>query len=150
MVVFNGGYLDYKNDGGNHGMAPCTVYGESGTMVFDCEIGIEAGEKVDISEGITLDMRRPYAFSAGKWYMRGTMQLNGHSQRATMLATNSGNSNGTISSTNAPAFVELNLPAGATETNALKFTDLAGFKMTGAGFVRINVIGNACGRERNG
>ena len=77
--------------------------------------------------------------------MRGTMQLNGHSQRATMLATNSGNSNGTISSTNAPAFVELNLPAGATETNALKFTDLAGFKMTGAGFVRMNGVSTSSG-----
>ena len=126
-------------------MAPVTVYGESGTMVFDCEVGIESGENVDISEWVSLDMRRPYAFSAGRWYMRGTMQLNGHSQRATMFVTNSGNSNGTISSTNAPAFVELNLPAGATETNALKFTDLAGFKMTGAGFVRMNGVSTSSG-----
>jgi hypothetical protein len=145
VVVFNGGYLDYHNDGGNHGMSPVNLYGARGTIVYYCEIGIEAGEKVDISEGISLDMRRPYAFSAGRWYMRGTMQLNGHSQRATMLATNSGNSNGTISSTNAPAFVELNLPAGATETNALKFTDLAGFKMTGAGFVRMNGVSTSSG-----
>ena len=141
VVVFKGGYLDYHNDGGNHGMAPVTVYGESGTMVFDCEVGIESGEKVDISELVSLDMRRPYAFSAGKWELSGTMLLNGHSQTATRFM----NSNGTISSTNAPAFVELNLPAGAAETNALKFTDLAGFKMTGAGFVRMNGVSTSSG-----
>ena len=141
VVVFNGGYLDYHNDGGNHGMAPVNAIGARGTMVFNCEVGIEAGEKVDISNGITLDMRRPYAFSAGKWELSGTMLLNGHSQAATRFM----NSNGTISSTNAPAFVELNLPAGAAETNALKFTDLAGFKMSGAGFVRMNGVSTSSG-----
>ena len=141
VVVFRGGLLNYHNDGGNHGMSPVVPDGEYARFVIACPVGIEASEWADIDAGLTLDIRYEQAFSAGKWKMHGTMLLNGHSQAATRFM----NSNGMISSTNAPAFVELNLPAGAAETNALKFTDLAGFKMSGAGFVRMNGVSTSSG-----
>lgn len=141
VLVFRGGSVDYSNDGGNHGMSPLTGDGEKATMVFDCEIGIERDENLNAFGGITFDMRRDYALSAGKWRIRGAILLNGHPQRA----TRSGGSTGRVSSTNVPAFVELALPAGETETNALRFADLAGFRMTGGGCVRLDGVSTSTG-----
>lgn len=141
VVVFRGGTLDYRDNGGHHGMSPLTADGEKATMVFDCVVAIDASEWMDVSGTLTFDMRRDYALSAGKWAMKGIMQLNGHPQGATRSA----GSTGRVSSTNVPAFVELALPAGVTETNALRFTDLAGFRMTGAGCVRLNGVSTSAG-----
>ena len=142
VVVFRGDLLDYHDDGGKHGMSPVSPNGTVGArMVFECPVGIEEAERVDISEAVILDMRYPYAFSAGKWEMDGTMLLNGYSQKATRFQS----SYGTVSSTNLPAFVELNLPVGGNETNTLKFIELAGFRMIGAGFVRMDGISTSSG-----
>lgn len=139
VIVFRGGEVNFHNDGGNHGMHPMSF--DLSRMVFECKVGIEEKENVRITSTTIIDFRFEQAISTGKWMMEGTMLLNGFSQ----TAANLDKSWGTISSTNVPAFVSLNLAQGGNETNALKFVDMAGFKMVGPGFVRLNGISTTSG-----
>lgn len=107
-------------------------------VVFECPVTIAnpANHSICARDGITLDFRYDHALGDGVllvWGL-GLVQLNGHSQQVRSVGAGAG----TISSTNGPAFLELNLAAGAAQTNSLKFTGLAGFRMVGDGFVRLD------------
>jgi hypothetical protein len=98
--------------------------------------------------GTIFDFRREYAMKNGFYYSGDNSKtlLNGFSQRAwSFCDRNKTAGKGIFSSTNLPAFFELDNAAGAAETNAVRFADLAGFKMIGAGFVRLNGISTTSG-----
>ncbi len=78
-------------------------------------------------------MLRDYCFTCG--YLRGpnvynTIHLNGHPQRVEKFE-----GIGNVSSTNAPAFLELSTPPGYSFTNRVVFAGHAGVKMVGGGEV---------------
>ena len=135
--------LALNSDGGSHTFAP--VVGSSSPnprIVVECPVEMsKSAYYFQIDGGLDLDVRYDRAFSQGCLYLRGRMLLNGNTQRFSSFETSSG----TVSSTNAPAFLELDLAANAAQTNSLKFTDLAGFKMVGGGFVRLNGVSTTSG-----
>lgn len=105
----------------------------TGNRVFlDCEVDYKnegAPDGFNVQIGFTdWYALRDYVFTRGWTEISSRFHLNGHPQRMTKVT-----GDGTVSSTNAAANIELDYAATDTFTNSVKFVDLAGVRMVGAG-----------------
>ena len=120
---------------GSRGFYPSSDHGRlSNRFLLDANV-----EYKNASMGFCIEfdgewhMLRDYCFTCG--YLRGpyvddTIHLNGHPQRVEKLE-----GSGYVSSTNAPAFLELSTPTGYSFTNRVIFAGHAGVRMMGGGEV---------------
>lgn len=118
---------------GSRGLYPSSDNGKlSNRFLLDANV-----EYKNASMGFCIEfdgewhMLRDYCFTCG--YLRGpnvygTIHLNGHPQRIEKLE-----GSGYVSSTNAPAFLELSTPSGYSFTNRVVFAGHAGVRMMGGG-----------------
>ena len=118
---------------GSRGFYPSSDNGRlSNRFLLDANV-----EYLNASMGFCIEfdgewhMLRDYCFTCGYLrgpYVDGTIHLNGHPQRVERFE-----GSGYVSSTNAPAFLELSTPTGYSFTNRVIFAGHAGVRMMGGG-----------------
>ena len=136
-TVVYGGVLKLTGYAGSRSFNMNPAVDATGTALirFEGTVSVCDTTKYKVVLGrMEVEFGRDYAFTEGLVSVSEdrTVDLFGHSQRFTALTGGA-----TVKSTGGAAFVEIDTPAESTATNACKFSDLASFKMVGAGTLRL-------------